>query len=154
MRGLRRLVATLDELTTAGTDHIYSWNDSLILLARVRRSGVEHAIKSAEEIKRRIDDDIGESYAISVRGKSFPSSDSRAPQTALGAKITIIEASSWALANCFLIEKKLSHYRKSWYLDHRVFASIRTTQQCVTQSVALYPRLQKRKVHMFDGYLW
>src|SRR4051812_28424366 len=81
--------------------HAYVWNDSALLLSYVNKQNAsfETALREAETLKRRIDN-IAPSYAISVKGKSFPS------QLPNGSDcgVTVISASSWAMANCFEIE--------------------------------------------------
>jgi len=43
-------------------------------------------------------------------------------------RAVLLKTSSWAMANCFLIEKRLGRRRSHWYIDGRITenASLRT----------------------------
>src|SRR5580700_6379769 len=55
------------------TAHAYVWNDSVLLLSYVNEddSSFESAMKDADKLKRRVDV-IVRSYAIAVKGQTFP----------------------------------------------------------------------------------
>ena len=133
--------------------HTYVWNDSALLLSYVDGDDTfEPAIRDAEKLKRRIDG-LANSYAIAIKGKAFPPApgerNAQAPRN-----VTLIDASSWAMANCFLVEKALGKCKKPWYIDKRIAERIRTSQISQTHEVDLLPKGKPRKIHTFDGYLW
>jgi hypothetical protein len=135
--------------------HAYVWNDSVLLLSYVNETDAsfESAIRDAEQLKRQIDA-LGASYAIAVKGRAFPPepAENSPVQT---SRTTVIEASSWAMANCFEIEKALGwKWRKPWYIDIRVVRKIQTSQTFRAEKVKLFPSRQARQVCVFDDYLW
>ena len=134
--------------------HAYAWNDSVLLLSYVDRQNAsfEAAIRDADKLKRQIDK-VAKSYAIAVKGLAFPSAQS-GDKTAHASGVTVIEASSWAMANCFEIEKVLKLLKKPWYIDERIAKRLCTCQTFETKMVTLLPSNQPRAVHVFDGYLW
>jgi hypothetical protein len=80
----------------------YAYNDAVLLLAYGDRKAqsAEAAMRDADGLKKVIDT-VRNSYAIAVQGRAFPSLSDRG----MSARVTVIEASSWAMANCFEIEK-------------------------------------------------
>ena len=96
----------------------YAWNDSVLLLSYVNNGSAsfESAIRDAEKLKRQIDGLVA-SYAIAIKGRAFP----YATYPSRKSGVTIIEASSWAMANCFEVEKALgAKWQKPWYIDIRI----------------------------------
>jgi hypothetical protein len=134
----------------------YAWNDSVLLLSYVdgRDAAFEAAIRDADKLKRRIDE-LEKSYAIAVKGQAFPSARCGHMPAGQASRVTIIEASSWALANCFAIEKVLGRkLRKPWYIDDRIAKRLRTCQTFQTEKVPLLPSNRPRTVYVYNGCLW
>lgn len=140
----REMAAGLREL-----DHAYVWNDSVLLLARVDEPrAYARVMHAADDLKRRVDT-VAPSYAIAVKGRAFPGAIQ-------GARVTVIKASSFAMANCFEIESeaKRKELRKAWYVDVRIARRVpeaRGTQWC---SVKLLPSGKHRRIYTHDRYLW
>jgi hypothetical protein len=153
MRQFRALV-TSETPTLTSVAHTYVWNDSVLLLSYVDGEGsVEHAIRDAETLKRRIDNLAG-SYAIAIKGQAFPPAPGQ-HNLSKPHNVTLIEASSWAMANCFIVEKALGgKCQKPWCVDSRITAQMQTSRTGSPHSVALLPERRPRKIYVFDGYLW
>jgi hypothetical protein len=134
-------------------DHAYLWNDSVLLFAYVNdRSGMyERAIHAADSLKRKIDL-INPSYAIAVKGRAFPF------HTGTGCtKVTVIKASSYAMANCFEIEaeaKRRKLHNKFWYIDVRIARKVYAAKAPDWIDVTLLPKGHRRRVYVHRGYLW
>jgi len=133
-------------------NHAYVWNDSVLLLGfvdKTRASFIE-VMREADRFKRAVDV-IKTSYAVAVKGQTFP-----APEAIEIAsdRVTVLQASSWAMANCFEIEKKLGSLGAAWYVDGRIATKLRGTNQSKKHKVALLPSGQQRTVHTYLGYLW
>jgi hypothetical protein len=136
------------------TAHAYVWNDSVLLLSYVNEnsSSFESAMKDADKLKRRVDT-IERSYAIAVKGQTFPPVSDSATHVK-SPSVTVIRASSWAMANVFEIEKTLGKLKKPWYVDSWIKNKIHTSQQSQKESMTMFPSKQKRTIYVFDGYLW
>lgn len=132
--------------------HAYAWNDSVLLLSYVdaRAASYDAAMRDAEMFKRRVDR-LRRSYAVSVKGRTFPELHSVDPGS---TRVTVMKASSWAMANCFEIEKRLGKYRASWYVDGRIARKLSGTCRSRQHSVELLPSGHPRVVHSYPGYLW
>jgi hypothetical protein len=94
-------------------------------------------------------------YAISVKGLAFPQ-DIMAPavfngQVANQPRAVVLKTSSWAMANCFLIEKALKHHRADWYIDSRITKDANLPAPFASEKVDLLPKDQARTIHMFMG---
>src|ERR1035437_4272348 len=153
MREFHRLV--MREIgTLQSVAHAYAWNDSVILLSYVDNldSSFESAIRDAEKLKRQIDKDDHEfSYAIAVKGQAFPPAQGEHTTS----KVTVIDASSWAMANCFMVQeaaRKSRWQEKPWYIDIRIVKKIRTNRSYKVHSVTLLPTNRPRQVYAFDDY--
>lgn len=138
--------------------HTYIYNDAVQILSYVneKKDSFQTAMRETDRLKRRIDetqDNSRKSYAIAVKGQSFPNIhyESEKPKT---TSVTVIETSSWAMANCFKIEKELGRLRKAWYVDGRIAKKIQTEQEYEKHPVSLYPSSQSRNVYCYKGYLW
>ena len=136
--------------------HTYIYNDAVQILSYVneKKDSFQTAMRDADRLKRRIDeiqDPSRKSYAIAVKGKAFP----KIPNESRNS-VTIIETSSWAMANCFEIEKEMKRLRikKAWYVDERIAKKIQTEQECEKHAVSLYPSSQSRTVYCYKDYLW
>ena len=141
--------------------HAYLWNDSVLLLAFLGdEPGEKDAIiREADALKRDLDADLGlPSYGIVVQGEIFPEDLIASPvfdgQIAAGQRTTTIKASSYAMANCFIIEEQLSKNKQSWYIDSRVAKYLTTTKPAKKAKVALLPMNRGRDVWMYSGALW
>lgn len=140
--------AMRDGLTTL--DHAYVWNDSVLLLAYLKGNSYEKVMRAADELKRQIDAQ-NLCYAIAVKGRSFP-----APAESVPRRVTVLRASSYAMANCFAIEKKAKdqRLRKSWYVDARIVKHLPQTGLTGSISVKMLPTGTHRQVYVHGGYLW
>ena len=152
MRRFQALVARQTESLTSSVARVYVWNDSVLLLSYVDDTvaSFESAMRNAEHLKRCIDT-IASSYGIAVKGRAFPPAGNAQFRN---SRLTVIEASSWAMANCFEIENALGRKQKSWYIDSRIVRKIRTLQSYENEKVNLLPDGRARQVCVFGGYLW
>lgn len=151
MRALHRTIVREIETGNYSFVHAYAYNDSVLTMSFVDKTSESFAkaMRDADALKKQVDR-IQTSYAIAVKGRAFPSelgSSKHAP-------VTVIEASSWAMANCFEIEKELRRLRKSWYLDSRIAKRLQLSQLSQKHRVKMYPSGSERAVHVFNGYLW
>lgn len=132
-------------------DHAYVWNDSVLLLAYVddRPETYATAIHAADNLKRKVDATAA-SYAIAVKGRAFPSN------AGSDGRVTVIKASSYAMANCFEIEAeaKSKKLRKAWYIDVRIARRVREARAPDWITVPLLPGGKHRRVYVHGGYLW
>jgi hypothetical protein len=137
------------------TAHAYVWNDSVLLLSYVNESALsfESAMKDADKLKQRVDT-LDCSYAIAVKGQTFPSVSSGGTR-AKRPSLTVIRASSWAMANVFEIERTLGReLKKPWYVDDWIRENIHTSQKFQKRSIPMFPKNEQRTIYVFDGYLW
>jgi hypothetical protein len=152
MRSFHRLVRRKMASGLDALDHAYVWNDSVLLLAHVddRPESYERAIHAADDLKREVDR-TASSYAIAVKGRVFPSNAGFD-----GARVTVIKASSYAMANCFEIEAeaKRRRLRKAWYIDVRIARKVREARAPKWIAVPLLPGGKRRRVYVHGGYLW
>jgi hypothetical protein len=153
MRQLHALV-TREAPYLGSVAHTYVWNDSVLLLSYLDgEPSFESAIRDAERLKRKIDN-LASSYAVAIKGQAFPPTPGQ-QNLPNPHNVTLIEASSWAMANCFIVEKALGRKcKKPWYVDSRITAKIETSQTSSSHSIKLLPEQTARKIHAFDGYLW
>ena len=153
---MRRLQALVQQEAPAlrSVAHAYAWNDSVLLLSYVTKhnKSFEAAVRDAERLKRKVDA-IRKSYAVAVKGRTFPVAHAAGGVSAASC-VTLIEASSWAMANALEIPVKVGSVRGQWYLDARIAKRIRTTQPCETTHVLLLPSKKRRAIHVYKGYLW
>jgi hypothetical protein len=157
MRELYRLARSkmLDVASTSRIDHAYAWNDSVLLLAFLDGNAAftSETLLQLSRFKLTVDQDIGRSYAICVKGQAFPElGGEESRENGNDSRCTVLKASSYAMANCFLIEKELKRHRADWYVDSRLLNAV-TAQSFAKQHVALMPSKKKRCIHMFKGYL-
>jgi hypothetical protein len=135
-------------------DHAYVWNDSVILLAYVDQGprAYERALLDADSLKRKIDASSSvSSYAITVKGQAFP-----VTPTVDTNRVTVIQASSYAMANCFEVDAKIKKkkLRKSWYVDTRIVREIEHLKSSEWIVVPFLPTGRRRRVYLYTGYLW
>jgi len=133
--------------------HGYLWNDSVLLLAFLDDAGrhAETVLREIDRFKKEIED-LGANYAIAIQGQAFPD-----PMGTAGHdRVTVIRASSFALANCFEVEKfaREKKLRRPWYVDSRLARHINTAQAFSEEAVRLLPDGKERTVYAYKGYLW
>jgi hypothetical protein len=150
MRSFHQLVRHEMAQGLHALNHAYVWNDSVLLLAYVddRDLAYEKAIHAADDLKQGVDA-IAPSYAIAVKGRAFPPS-------AADLRVTVIRASSYAMANCFEIEAeaKSKKLRSAWYVDVRIARKVPQARSPEWIAVSLLPGGKRRRVYVHDGYLW
>jgi hypothetical protein len=153
MRQLHKTVISEVQSGAPSISHAYAWNDSVLLLSFVdtEQATYQDALRAVDTLKKKIDK-IRHSYAIAVKGRAFPPVPGL--PFGIGGRVTVIEASSWAMANCFEIEKKIGSLRKAWYIDERIAKKIETGQACEKHKVRLYPSGTPRNVHVYGDCLW
>ncbi len=161
MRTMHGLV--VNEMRTALPTHdrAYIWNDSVLLLAFLDHTSAtpERVLREVDGLKRKIDTmvkpyGLPNSYAVAVKGQVFPSMGLE-QQIDDGKRAVIIEASSYALANCFLIQEDLGKLKAQWYVDSRLARRIRAdSTPSKVKPAALLPGNEVREVHVYSNYLW
>lgn len=127
----------------------YIWNDSILLLSYCTTPAAKgrELIVELSEFKQGLDQELGTcSYVISVRGKAFPTADSAAN------RVVVLKTSSWAMGNCFAIEKKLGKYRADWYIDSRITKGTQLADPFTTKPISLSPKKECREIHLYRGY--
>jgi hypothetical protein len=107
-------------------------------------------MRDADRFKQSVDV-IKRSYAVAVKGRTFPALPGPVPSS---MNVTVLEASSWAMANCFEIEKKLGKLRAAWYVDGRIATRLPGVSPSAKHRVELFPSGQLRTVHSYKGDLW
>jgi hypothetical protein len=140
--------------------HGYIWNDSVLLLSYRTRTVAERSQVLAEldDFRLWLQDRCGAAvYAICVKGLAFPHDDLHAPafdgQIGNQPRSIVLKTSSWAMANCFEIEKRLSRHRADWYIDSRVTKDVRLAATVAEEEVEMLPSREARKIQMFKGGL-
>jgi hypothetical protein len=151
MRKLQDVVVQEIGSERYGFARAYTYNDAVLLLSYVSdaRESFQTAMRDADNLKKQIDR-IQASYAIAVKGQAFPLVFKRTSEP----RVTVIETSSWAMANCFEIEKTIGKLKKVWYVDGRIAKKIRTKQSSEQHNVKMYPSGRERSVHVYGSYLW
>ena len=140
--------------------HGYIWNDSVLLLSYMTEPNWSKRAFVAEldDFRSFLEQQCGAPiYAISVKGLAFPQ-DIIAPavfngQIANQPRAVVLKTSSWAMANCFLIEKALKHHRADWYIDSRITKDANLPVPFASEKVELLPKNQARTIHMFKGHI-
>jgi hypothetical protein len=106
----------------------YCWNDSALLLADWDNTkvGVSKILKEASDLIQKINSQIGDCYAVSIKGQTFPEFDATLVGDGLNQKgesrCVILKSSSYAMGNCFLVEEaaKETNVFSQWYIDSRL----------------------------------
>lgn len=140
--------------------HGYVWNDSVLLLSYQTEPNwtKEAFIAELDDFKSFIEQQCGASmYAISVKGLAFPH-DITTPAIFTGPitkqpRAVVLKTSSWAMANCFLIEEALKRHRADWYIDSRITKGANLPAPFASEEVVLLPKNEARSIHMFKGRL-
>lgn len=94
-------------------------------------------------------------YAISVKGLAFPQ-DIMSPaifnaHIADQPRAVVLKTSSWAMANCFLIEKAPGHHRSDWYIDSKITAGANLPKPFASEVIDLLLKNEPRTIKMFKG---
>lgn len=141
-------------------NHGYVWNDSVLLLtystkpATLRRS----VLIELSEFKFALEQWCGaQTYAISVQGLAFPQSSLVSPLVFQGnntdqPRTVVLKTSSWAMANCFAIEKALKKKSADWYIDSRITKGLRLPSPFASEEIELLPKNKRRVINMYKGY--
>ena len=160
---MRKMHTLVSENMTNGMlnhDHCYIWNDSILLLAYLDQGTDENSIiKEADQLKRKIDK-ICSSYAISVKGQTFP--DDLISQTTIineqassKHRVIKLKTSSYAMGNCYRIEERLGkRLKKPWYIDSRIGKKLNTNCKFSKHQVKMLPNDKERDIYIYDAYLW
>jgi hypothetical protein len=94
-------------------------------------------------------------YAIAVKGLAFPNDMVVPPifdgQVTDQPRAVLMKTSSWAMANCFLIEKALGHHRADWYIDSRITTGADLPKPFASEATALLPKSEPRRIDIFKG---
>ena len=130
--------------------HAYVWNDAVLVLSFVDESSPSYraAVRDVCTLKARIDS-LHPSFAIVVKGQTFPPPNG--PH--LDPRVTVLKTSSWAMANCFVIESQLKKFKASWYVDGRVAKHLAAPDPFRKEMVALLPKNERRSIHLYKGDL-
>lgn len=140
--------------------HGYIWNDSVLLLSYMTEPGwrKHRFFGELNDFKSFLEEQCSASmYAISVKGLAFPQ-DVFAPavfdgQIGSQPRAVVLKTSSWAMANCFLIEKELGHHRADWYIDSRIATGADLPKPFASEMIDLLPKKEPRIIHMFKGHI-
>ena len=117
------------------------------------RADYEKIMRELNDIKPKIDS-VSPSYAICVKGQVIPESPCQYDtNSAVQPRFVYLKASSYALANCFEIEKALKKLEMDWYVDSRIAEKIPVFAECDQHEVAMLPP-GKRKVYVLKGPIW
>ncbi len=74
-------------------------------------------------------------------------------QIASQPRAVVLKTSSWAMANCFLIEKDLGHHRADWYIGSRISDGAGLPKPFASENIGLLPKREPRTIDMFNGQL-
>ena len=152
MRRFHRLVVReLKDRSLPSIVHTYTWNDSAFVVSKVDKStgSFGQALRDLHGFKKAIDnlDTLRPSFAIAVKGQIFPSN-----QTGANQRVTVLRASSWAMANCFEIEKILKRHRASWYVDTLIVKKVRGLGTAFRKKkVRMLPKNRERTVFLYKN---
>ena len=130
----------------------YVWNDSVLLLAYVTGGPEEYEslFQELDVLKQQIGA-LTKCYGIAVKGQAFPRDNPHLP-----SHVTIIRASSYAMANCFAIEQaaRAKRRRGDWYIDARIIRHLRLlAPEQDTFTVTMLPSGRSRRVYVHYGPL-
>lgn len=141
--------------------HCYVWNDSVLLLSHHSKPAVarRRVLAELDECKQWLEQEcMGELYAICVRGLAFPQDELRSPavdhDVRAEPRAIVLKTSSWAMANCFVIEKELKQHQADWYIDSRITSNVDLKPPFAAKEVQLLPSAESRRIDMFRGSLF
>lgn len=150
MQRLHQVVAeAVSGHALASISHAYTWNDSVIAVSRVRDAAGSfiEILRDLEVLKTRIDS-VSRNYVVCVKGLAFPRF-----KTSRARRVTILETSSWAMANCFVIEAALKKHRANWYIDGRIIRRIQGLRPTGRERVRMHPKSKTRWIYFFKSDL-
>lgn len=140
--------------------HGYVWNDSVLLLSYETEPASKRGQLLAEldEFKTSLENHCGaRTYAIAVKGLAFPQDPIGSPvfQGAISdqPRAIVLKTSSWAMANCFIIDDKLGHHLADWYIDSRITKHAGLREPFAREAVALFPQKEPREICLYNGTL-
>lgn len=129
-------------------DHVYVWNDSAAFVSHPKQNEDDYRFVIQELIDFTNEtQNIASCYAVCVKGTSFPPPP---PKPRCLPKYSFLTVSSWALANCFKIEKELGKYRKLFYIDGRIIRQGAMRPGDEISDMTMLPKYYKRAVHMYN----
>ncbi len=141
--------------------HGYVWNDSVLMLSYETKPAVvrRNVLAELDAFKQCLELECSaQLYAICVKGLAFPRDEISSPvfdgQVGAQPRAVVLKTSSWAMANCFEIEKKLKHHRAHWYIDSRVSDGVNLQAPFSSEDVPLLPKHEPRRIDMFRGSLF
>src|SRR3989338_277990 len=157
MLKMRKFIVDKINVGLSNHSHAYVCNDSILLLSYItspdqsRRS----VLMELSGFKQALEQHCGvRSYAISVQGLAFPKDSQLEPVThGNESRVVVLKTSSWAMANCFAIEKSLKKMRADWYIDSRITKDIQLPALFASKKVRLLPENKFRIINMYKGYL-
>lgn len=160
MRKLHRITEARMNCGMDAHAHAYTWNDSVLLLGYLDGgNSARILLGEADSLRKTIEHEVGNCYAISVKGQTFPEPELPFAAVFNGQiseqpRSIVIKASSFAFANCFHIEAILGRrYKTDWYVDGRLKDAIEKKPHAI-DSIDLLPGGELREVHMFNGSLY
>ena len=164
MRKFHKLVQNQVNRKLKNIEHAYVFNDSALLLSYGddTTASFRPCLRDADQLKRNIDSltakwGCAPAYGIAVKGQAFPSHElpSQEQSSENLERVTVLRTSSYAMANCFLIEAKAkrNNCKKPWYIDERLVEYI-CSKPCCALPVNMLPEDKERKIYLFDKYLW
>jgi hypothetical protein len=145
-------------------DHVYCWNDSVLLLAYLQSYDADLSALAIEvsRFKESVDTQCHRnSFIAMVKGKSFMPNDLqfRVPVPREGSQDPVYHyllASSMAFANCEKLVKKFRKDHHDWYVDQRIRDQLSQELQgrlIERGRFKAFPRMKVRKVYTAEGYL-
>lgn len=156
VRLVRRMHTKVQTASRKLTMHeeVCFWNDSVLLVGSVDAppERYEQIMREVHTIKAVVDE-VKRGYAICVKGITFPPPRAKSLTCSPGPRLIYLHASSLALSNCFLIEKRAKEkkWRRDWYIDDRIIKHIDARRPDWTDVVDLWPRSRKCELHMYNG---
>jgi len=154
MRGFHQFVQNYAKNKLPLHQKIYFWNDSILFLSNTGdgHSLYEPIMKELDTFKALVDK-RWKSFAISVKGKTFPPPTKKDTE----GKIVYLMASSYAFTNCFTIEefgKNIKGKKPVWYVDSRIVKYIKTYTKYKKDKILMQPTGRKRNIFMYYDFLW
>lgn len=151
MRDLHQLVSNIASKLTFH-EEVCFWQDSVLLLATVDSSSESYsnAIEDVERLKAKIDEQH-RCHVVCIKGQSFPAPTF--PRGTRKPRTVYLSASSFAFANCFIVESRLGKHRAGWYIDSRIARKIEIRRADSIEKVKLLPTNVERAIHMYRDVL-
>lgn len=150
--GTRRMIA-LQKLIGPATkalkrhDHVYCWNDSVLLLHLVNKGQdtAREILSEIRDLKRQVDHQVGKSLVVCVKGQIFP------PIESDDSRCTFLKTTSYAMANCLHVEAeaKKRKLRARWYIDSWLKRAL-DHKKAPSFLVTMLPKEKARKIFLFE----